>query len=337
MLRGRALATVSSPFDRGDGLVVNGLSSFSGGLEFVLGGYTLPVGADGLKVGVSASYVRYKLDASLLAYMQLSGGATAGTLYCLYPVVRSRNLNLFALVSFDVEHCNDKRFGATQKKTPNDFSISAPSDARDDLLSGGVNTYEVVVLHGNLKLPRGSLNDNPQYVRAGLPFNHVQGSQTSAAGVTFALTPTALAQGGGFGSGASGDFIQVQVGGAEGGFVTARPRGVGGDTAVMSLRGSVDVRPFYDNNGRITEIRVFCNGDAPRTPQEAGALAAVIALIEEARHARFEEAVRTENVSARLRSSVIAEIDAGRSATAGRESIRLPESCDVKTGTLRCE
>jgi hemolysin activation/secretion protein len=162
VLRGSALATVSSPFGRGDGLVVNGLSSFSRGLEFVLGGYTLPVGADGLKVGVSASYVRYKLDASLLADTQLSGDATALTLYSLYPVVRSRNLNLFALVSIDAKHFNDKLFGATQKKTSNDFSISASGDARDDLLSGGVNTYEVVVLHGNLKLPRGSLNDNPQ-------------------------------------------------------------------------------------------------------------------------------------------------------------------------------
>ncbi|MGZ5158382.1 MAG: hypothetical protein ACXWJA_18525, partial [Caldimonas sp.] len=83
--------------------------------------------------------------------------------------------------------------------------------------------------------------------------------------------------------------------------------------------------------------RIFYNGDAPRTPQEAGALAAVIALIEEARHARFEEAVRTENVSSRLRSGVIAEVGAGRPATVGRESIRLPDTCDIKSKTLQCE
>ena len=33
---------------------------------FGLAGYTLPVGADGLKLGASASYVRYQLDKSLL-------------------------------------------------------------------------------------------------------------------------------------------------------------------------------------------------------------------------------------------------------------------------------
>ena len=161
VLRGSALATVASPLGRGDGLVVNALSSFSRGLEFVLGGYTLPVGADGLKVGISASYVRYKLDAELLADTQLSGDATAVTIYGLYPVVRSRNLNLFSLLSIDSKRFNDKLFGATQKKTSNDLTLSVSGDARDDLLSGGVNTYELVALRGNLKLPRGTLNDNP--------------------------------------------------------------------------------------------------------------------------------------------------------------------------------
>lgn len=161
VLRGSALATVASPLGRGDGLVVNALSSFTRGLEFVLAGYTLPVGADGLKVGVSASYVRYKLDASLLADTQLSGDATAVTLYGLYPVVRSRNLNLFSLLSIDSKRFNDKLFGATQKKTSTDLTLAVSGDARDDLLSGGVNTYELVALRGNLKLPRGTLNDNP--------------------------------------------------------------------------------------------------------------------------------------------------------------------------------
>ena len=36
VLRGSALVNVASPFGRGDGLVVNGLSSFSRGLEFAL-------------------------------------------------------------------------------------------------------------------------------------------------------------------------------------------------------------------------------------------------------------------------------------------------------------
>ncbi|HWK83658.1 MAG TPA: hypothetical protein VNS61_07960, partial [Caldimonas sp.] len=174
-------------------------------------------------------------------------------------------------------------------------------------------------------------------IRARLPFNNVQGSQTSVPGITFVMSPTALATGGGFGSPASDTYVRIQVGGVEGGFITARPKGASGNNAVIFLGGAAEARPFYDGNGKLTEIRIFYNGDAPRTPQEAGALAAVIALIEEARHARFEEAVRTENVSSRLRSGVIAEVGAGRPATVGRESIRPPDTCEVKPGTLRCE
>ena len=160
VLRGSVQGTMASPTGRGDGLVINALSSFTRGLEFVLGGYTLPVGSDGLKVGVSASYVHYKLDAGLLEGLQLNGDATAVTLYGLYPVIRSRNLNLFGLASIDSKRFNDTAFGGTQKKTSNDLQLSVSGDARDDMLTGGVNTFELVALRGNLK--SSQLNDNPK-------------------------------------------------------------------------------------------------------------------------------------------------------------------------------
>ena len=150
------------------------------------------------------------------------------------------------------------------------------------------------------------------------------------------MSPQALTLGGGFGTPNPSTWIQVKVGNQLGGFLTVRPKGANGDTAVILL-GGADPKPFYDGAGKLSEVRVFFNGDTPRTPQESGALNAVIALVEEARHARFEEAVRTENVSSRLRSGVIAEVGSGRPATVGRESIKLPESCNISPQTLKCE
>jgi hemolysin activation/secretion protein len=158
--RANAQATVASPAGRGDGLVVNVLSSFTGGLQFVLGGYTLPVGSDGLKLGASASYTRYSLDEDLLD-VKLSGDATTITVYSLYPVIRSRNLNLFGLVSLDNKHFNDKLFGTTQKKSSNDLALSLSGDARDDLLTGGVNTFELIALRGKLDTAQQGANANP--------------------------------------------------------------------------------------------------------------------------------------------------------------------------------
>jgi len=206
-----------------------------------------------------------------------------------------------------------------------------PTDGDQTMLQAGLEGDVIKVTADVLTTGTDGL------IRARLPFNNVQGSQTSIPGLTFVLTPQALAKGGGFGLPNTDGFIRIQVGGAEGGFITARPKRASGDNAVIFLGGAAQARPFYDGNGKLTEIRIFYNGDAPRTPQEAGALAAVIALIEEARHARFEEAVRTENVSSRLRSGVIAEVGAGRPATVGRESIKLPDVCDIKPKSLRCE
>jgi filamentous hemagglutinin family protein len=205
-----------------------------------------------------------------------------------------------------------------------------PTDGNQALAQAGIEG-DVVKLSTDL-LTTGTTGQ----IRARLPFNNLQGSQTSVPALTLVLGPNALLTNGGFGSGAPDTFIQVRLGADDGGYLTVRPKGVGQEHLVF-LGGPALIKPFYDGSGKITEIRVFYNGDAPRTPQETGALAAVTAVIEEARNARFEEAVRTENVTSRLRSGVIAEVGAGRPATVGREGVRRPDSCDIKPGTLRCE
>ena len=167
--RANVQANVASPAGRGDGLVVNLLSSFTRGLEFVLAGYTLPVGADGLKVGVSGSYVRYQLDEDLLDGLSLNGDATTLTAYGLYPVVRSRNLNLFGLVSLDSKQFNDKQFGRTEKKSTTDLTLSISGDARDDLFTGGVNTFELIALRGKLDTAQQGANANPPELHRGPP------------------------------------------------------------------------------------------------------------------------------------------------------------------------
>jgi hypothetical protein len=173
-------------------------------------------------------------------------------------------------------------------------------------------------------------------LRARLPYSNVLGARDSIPGLTLLMSPTALTIGGGFGLATADGYIQVRVGDALGGFVTVRPRGATGPNAFILLAGP-EPRPFYDLNGKADEVRLFYNGDAPRTPQETGALSALMAIVEDARQTRFEEAVRTENVKSRLRSGVIAEVGAGRPATVGRESIRLPSSCNPKETTLQCE
>jgi len=161
--RASVLSTINSPAGRGDGLVLNALSSLNGGLQFALAGYTLPVGSDGLKIGGSLSYVNYRLDPVALP-LGLNGTASTITGYGLYPFVRSRNLNLFGLVSVDAQDFDDRqsKTGLASKKKINSLQASVSGDVRDDLLTGGIDTYEVSVLRGRLSLDRFAQgNDTP--------------------------------------------------------------------------------------------------------------------------------------------------------------------------------
>ena len=169
------LGTVSSPTGSGDGLVLNVLSSTNSGLVFALAGYTLPVGSDGLKVGASVSAVQYKLGEEL-EDTRLKGDAATVTAYALYPVVRSRNLNVFGLVSVDVKDFTDEAQGIPKKKKITDLQMSVSGDLRDDYLSGGVNTYELVLLHGKLDLPGqvGTTDNPPSYTFARLNVTRLQ-------------------------------------------------------------------------------------------------------------------------------------------------------------------
>jgi filamentous hemagglutinin family protein len=182
-----------------------------------------------------------------------------------------------------------------------------------------------------VKLTAGSLNTVAgTKIRARLPYVNAQGTETSMPALT--LMPTSPGTANQYGAVSPSSWIQVDVGDTSGGYVTVRPKGVGAGSSVIYLGGSETLVPFYDGTGKNSEIQVYYNGRTPSTPQEVGALSAVTAVIEESRRSRFEEVVRTENVSARLRTGVIAEVGSGRPATVGTESIRMPATCTPTNG-----
>lgn len=144
-----AIASYASPFGRGDNLAASGLVSTTGGLKFGLVSYSAPVGSDGLKLGVSASVVSYELDRSLIP-LPMSGKATAVNLFGLYPVVRSRNLNVFAQATLEAKDFEDTQQSIVTDKKSNNIQLGLVGDFRDNFLTGGVNTYEVNWLKGRL-------------------------------------------------------------------------------------------------------------------------------------------------------------------------------------------
>jgi hemolysin activation/secretion protein len=143
--RAGVTTNIASPLNKGDGMVVSTQITNGGGLFFLLGGYTLPVGSNGLKAGLSVSNVQYHLSPEVP--LHLKGEATAVSTYALYPLVRSRNLNMFAQTSFEqrdfIDRKGDLGDTADAAKRTYEFRVGIAGDFRDNWLLGGVSTYEV--------------------------------------------------------------------------------------------------------------------------------------------------------------------------------------------------
>lgn len=145
---------MASPLGRGDGLSASVLASTGGGLLFALLGYTSPIGADGFKAGASLSAVRYQLDKKEFP-LGLDGTGTTLNLFALYPWVRSRNLNLFALGAIDAKFYVDNVAALSTRKRVDDVNIGVSGDFRDSLLTGSVNTFEFNLAQGRLSFADG--------------------------------------------------------------------------------------------------------------------------------------------------------------------------------------
>lgn len=166
----------NSPFGRGDGFTANLLSSTTRGLKFALLGYNTPVGGDGFKLGASVSAVRYRLDETAFP-LELNGDAQTTNAFALYPAVRSRNLNLFALASFDAKDYDDRNLVNESRKRVNVFSLGTTGDFRDNLLGGGVSTFDATLSSGRVRYvtvkPQG-LDVPDQFRKLGFNYTRLQ-------------------------------------------------------------------------------------------------------------------------------------------------------------------
>ncbi|MDR7333856.1 filamentous hemagglutinin N-terminal domain-containing protein [Roseateles asaccharophilus] len=188
--------------------------------------------------------------------------------------------------------------------------------------------------------------DEAQLV-ARLPFDEiVLGRALSLPAMTLELAPGAFTGSGSFGA-INGRPLRVVVGstatgartsGPNAGYLTVLPKdGAQGAVAVVlsgpvigsqPASGGPGYRFFHDGASQATEVPVIYNGVLPLTPAASGALSSINGDAEDARRARFQETVRTENVTVRLRSGVIAEVGPGRASTQGSEGAAPPVQCD---------
>jgi len=247
-----ALGQMNSPFGRGDGLTANALVSTTGGLAFALLGYTTPVGSDGIKLGTSFSGVRYQLDKTDFP-LDLNGTATTINAFGLYPVVRSRNLNLFTLASAEHKVYVDRQAAAAaeSEKSVDTVAIGATGDFRDNLLGGGVSTYEASLITGRVSYEDGrpgGLDDAETFTKLTYGYTRLQDAVTGRLLVYMAIR----------GQQAQVNLDtteQFRLGGPEGVRAYAPGEGTGDSGALVNLE--LRLLPPEDWFGRIARDMVF--------------------------------------------------------------------------------
>ncbi|WP_299790434.1 ShlB/FhaC/HecB family hemolysin secretion/activation protein [Ramlibacter sp.] len=145
-----ATVNVNEPFGLGDVASLRVLTSGEG-LKYARLSYQMQVGV--AQVGVAYSHLDYRLGREFES-LGAHGTAQIASIYGRYPIVRSRNSNLYAQLAFDAKQFDD-RVDAVPSDTERNSRVLMASllgDHRDGFGGGGADSYFLTWATGELEI-----------------------------------------------------------------------------------------------------------------------------------------------------------------------------------------
>ena len=161
---------LNSPMGWGDLLGLNLLATAGSG--YVRGSETVPLGHNGLKLGLNASSLSYHLVSQDFSALNASGVATSFGLELSYPLIKSRPSSVTVALSADHKHYLNDAQGAVASDYLNTPVAITFSGLQSDAFAGGGNSY------ASLSWSAGRIN----YDRSPLQFQASDAITTQAAG-----------------------------------------------------------------------------------------------------------------------------------------------------------
>jgi hemolysin activation/secretion protein len=115
--------------------------------------YLMPVGFRGTRVGLSYSKFDYRLTKDF-ASLQANGEGEVKNIYAFHPIVRTRNSNFIAQVSYEDKRLIDRveSTASVEQRGITNWKIGAVGDFRDGSFSGGLNAYSFTYTVGDLQI-----------------------------------------------------------------------------------------------------------------------------------------------------------------------------------------
>jgi len=145
-----ATVNFNEPTGHGDVATLRALTSGSG-LDYARASYQMQFGK--AKAGVAYSILDYSLGREF-ASLGANGTAKVASVYGSYPLIRSRNDNLYVQLAYDAKTFQDKEdFSSTvTDKTAHVFMTSLYGDHRDNFGGGGLSAYSLTWATGKIDI-----------------------------------------------------------------------------------------------------------------------------------------------------------------------------------------
>ncbi len=145
-----ATVNLNDPAGLGDVVTLRALTSGSG-LRYVRVAYQLQ--HNKVKAGFAYSSLGYALGRDF-ASLQANGKANITSFYASYPLIRSRNNNLYVQIAHDVKTFQDKLGpnASVTDKGARALMASLNGDFRDTVYGGGLSAYSITLTSGNIEI-----------------------------------------------------------------------------------------------------------------------------------------------------------------------------------------
>lgn len=172
---------INNPSGRGD--LLNLGATYAGeGMDNYNFSYTLPVDGKGTKVGGGYSCLNYTLGQDF-ASLHATGVAKTTSLFASFELARSRKANLTGKIEYATKQLTDRidAIPSISDKQANIWTASLSGYSIDQIAGGGMNSFTLSYLIGNLKLKSADAitNDNNahsagSYSKMNLAVNRLQ-------------------------------------------------------------------------------------------------------------------------------------------------------------------
>lgn len=236
----------------GDQAVLNGIASE--GSQYIQGAYSLPGSSDGLRLGVSGTYLQYKNVSSYASPNGNTGDAWTTGFSAAYPLIRTQGANLNASLAYDIKSYLNKFMSTNTTNSAyniNNVVAGLSGNAYDGFGGGAINDGSVSITFGSLNVLSTSIGGYGLYTPSQFTKFNFSGSRNQSL-TDDGQTSLFLAASGQFASVELNSAEQFYLGGPYG--VRAYPVAQGGGTqgglATVELRHklpqNLTVSGFFD-------------------------------------------------------------------------------------------